>query len=252
MLPDLQEYYLITGTDLPSNWQPVHELKDHIPETHDWRTFAPIPSAPRYAASICGEGVYDLLRRCFLSPNIDCRNGRKRYRLVTSDPATGKLDAVKMPYYSTIILTLAVGSRPSRKMQAHHTDHDRTNDHFQNLSWVTGKRNRQLAIQHKSRAGSANPNAKMTGDALAEFILCYDLEVQRFGRADLKPYAEQYGMTTDQLRRLAKERSQAADVQAIRQAARRRAEKIAKQEAKGPKKRRIQPQGAGTNPFLDW
>jgi hypothetical protein len=205
---------LSTDPFLPPYWRPDPALKTLIPPTHDWRTFARIPRARRYAACICGSGVYDLQERRFLSPYVT--DGRKRFRLVASEPAKGKLDAVRTPYYSSIILSITDRQRPSRKMQAHHKDHDRTHDHWSNLSWVTAKSNTRMAVQHKSRSGDDNPNMRMSSNALAEFIASYDDEMRTYGRVNLKPYAECYGVTVDQLRRLANEKSRADEVRTLR------------------------------------
>lgn len=204
------------STDLPGGWRTSPRLQSLIPKTHDWKTFASIPYAPRYAACICGGGVYDTQERRFLKPKIDKRNGRTRFRLVTHDPAGGKLGAGKMPYYSSVILELVEGPRRSRRMQAHHKNHDRAEDHWKNLGWATAKENCRMAEKHMSRKGFANPSAKLTPDELSEFIQDHDYEASRFGKVDLKPLALKYEITADQLRRIATGKSRAEEVTAIR------------------------------------
>ena len=240
--------------DLPGGWRPDSTLAALIPRSRDWRTFARVPSAQRYCACICGGGVYDLKRRAFLKPIIDRRNGRVRFRLATSDPAAGKLGAVKTPYYASVILTLTEGVRRGRNIQAHHTTHDPTLDHWAHLSWATAKENRKLAALHKSREGFANPNAKLTGDELAEFIADHDFEAAHFGRANLRPYAERFDASVDHLRRLATGKSRAKEVQAIRDRHRREALEHRREERRREEERRRNPgaRPAETgNPFLD-
>lgn len=206
----------MTTPDLPQNWQPIASLQDKIPPTHDWRSFGTLPNVPRYAISIIGQGVFDLERREFLKPSIERkRQNRRRYRLVTSDIRNGKRAPNRKLYYSVAILELVAGPRPSRRHQAHHADHDPTHDLWQNLSWATGKANRRMEADHRSRKGANNPHAKLSAAQLAEFIAFHDAEAA-LGRVSWDAHEARYGVKSGQLRRIAKGESRTDEVEAIR------------------------------------
>lgn len=220
-------------TVLPDTWRSDYTLQDIIPASVDWCSFARIPYARRYAASITGEGVFDLKRRTFVHPRIDKRNGRKRFRLNCDDKAAGKRATVKTPYYASIICTLVEGARASRSTQCHHVDHDRTRDHWTNVTWASRKANQRMAVEHHDRKGSANPNAKLTSAQLANLLDVYDTVMRGHERPDVKGYADFFKITVDQVRRLVAERSRTEEVRTIRTTQRQEREKEERRQREG-------------------
>ncbi|MBO1077282.1 hypothetical protein [Roseomonas marmotae] len=204
---------MVTTNDTPITWRLQFDLRNEIPASHNWRTFRRIEIAPRYAVCIVGGGVFDTKRKTFLQPNYDTRNGRKRFRLNCDDKKAGKRDATKVLYYARLILAAVEGPR-GRNFQAHHKDGVRTHDHWQNLSWVTGKANKRLAAD--SRQGENNPNAKLSNGDLTKLITEYDESAVMFGNPKLSYLSLKYDLTKGHITRLAKGRNRKKEVAAIR------------------------------------
>jgi HNH endonuclease len=90
----------------------------------------------------------------------------------------------------TLVLTLFVGPCPPG-MEACHNDGNRTNSRLDNLRWDTPKANAADKIKHgTNRAGSSNPNAKLTEADVAEIRRLAPISrhidlARRFGVSDV-------------------------------------------------------------------
>ncbi len=198
---------------LPPGWQADPTLEHLLPSYVDWREFRRLPENPaRYAASVCGAGVWDFHDIRLLTPRV--HEGRRRYRLNLGPNSKPVVRA-----YSRLIAFLAFGPPPRPDSEAHHQRGIEAGDHWQNLRWQSPAQNRAVETERreaKRRLGQANGKTTLTAKALDRFIRQHDEDRRKGLILDWWWYAFLSNVSERQLRRIAKGQSRKEEVAAIR------------------------------------
>lgn len=198
-------------SELPAGWQIDATLFNELPPHLDFRTFARVPQNPsRYAASILGEGIYDLHGQRFLTPTVTKR-GRRRYRFNQGRNAK----PVRL-FYSRVTVALVYGPAPTAHAQAHHIDGNPSNDDWRNLRWHSPRQNRAVERRRRAKApnsdskrrlGASNGRAKLDPMSVRQFLAWASDDRAKGERPDWRWYANFFGVSPRQLQRIEAQKS---------------------------------------------
>ena len=148
------------------------------------------------------EGLYEVSSTGNVKTVFERANGSlprllKPYRPKGDYARTGltKNGKVKMLYIHRLVARAFIGECP-KGCEVNHIDHDRTNNHYFNLEYVTRKENIAWSMKAGRRAiGEKHYKARLTREQVEQIRLAYATNDPRPSQLQL---AEQYGvhMTT--------------------------------------------------------